>query len=212
MASAAGMEGKTAASVDEASGEGVLLLLIEQGRTREILHFKNVVRLLFPVSLPSPSPLRSPGVIVSRRMGGSRSPRPPASLAGGFHRVLEGAHLVVTLLHRGETSLDHGADLRREIVVAQRLFELRLDVILAAFDLVDHSLVVPAGDGRVEVHDTAIRRTGRGAGVPRIDAQTDAPGRLFGPPFAPFRPAIVTQRREPFALHQSEALREGEYG
>src|SRR3546814_2130613 len=66
MASAAGMEGKTAASVDEASGDGVLLLLIEQGRTREILHFKNVVRLLFPVSLPSPSPLRSPGVIVSR--------------------------------------------------------------------------------------------------------------------------------------------------
>src|SRR3546814_18387224 len=134
MASAAGMEGKTAASVDEAWGDGVLLLLIEQVRTREVLHFKNVVRLLVPVSLPSPSPLRSPGVIVSRRMGGSRSPRPPASLAGGFHRVLEGAHLVVTLLHRGETSLDPGADLRREIVVAKRLFELLLVVHLAEFD------------------------------------------------------------------------------
>src|SRR5688500_191242 len=78
-------------------------------------------------------------------------------------RMLDLAHHVVALADRLIGPLDDRAAIRAQLVVGQCGLELLLEIILAAFDLIDDRLVVAAGDRGLEVEPRLVEAAERRA-------------------------------------------------
>ena len=76
--------------------------------------------------------------------------------------VFQVAHLVMPRFHGHERLFDDVARHGREILVRQRIFELVLDMILAALDLIDDGGVA-AGNAVAQVGEHAVHRSQRRA-------------------------------------------------
>lgn len=63
---------------------------------------------------------------------------------------------------------DNLAGIGRKVLLLKSVLKLALDMILAALDLVDHRLVVPAGYRRLQVDERAVRGSERRPIILRI--------------------------------------------
>src|SRR6186997_3292505 len=78
-----------------------------------------------------------------------------------FKTVLECAHAVVALPNRLISALNDRAAFAGHFVAAKRRFEFFLEIVFAALDLVQDSLVVASGDRRFEVEPGLVKAAHR---------------------------------------------------
>src|SRR5690606_30443188 len=111
---------------------------------------------------------RERGALSLRR--GNRS----ASAVDGsaLHLVLQSARLIVATPDRLVCLFDYLAGLRRQVLVAQSRFVFGLDVIFAAFDLVDNGLVVLTHDRLLDIHESPVRGRSDATGILRRAAES----------------------------------------
>src|SRR5205809_965680 len=102
-------------------------------------------------------------------------------LPSDLHRMLELADLVMAFEDRLISPVDNGPALGGQVIRFQGSAELALEIVLAAFDLVDDRLVVAARDGCLQVEEALVGLAGERTIIGRITAQTaDFRAQIFG--------------------------------